>query len=93
MTNVRAKIVSFSALISLATMFQLGGCAVTDLVGSALNNLNPCGTIAVCDPRAYQFARSGIDGPGANPDIDPFCTFPPFCTQAQDPIFGGLGGG
>lgn len=70
------------------TCLQLGGCSFG--LGSLLNNFNPCGTILACDPRAYQFITSGIDGPGVRPDIDPFCTFPPFCAADEDPIFGGL---
>lgn len=62
-------------------------------VGSVLNSFNPCGTIFNCDARLYQFVTSGIDGPGVRPEIDPFCTFPPFCDATQDPIFGGLAGG
>lgn len=70
--------------------FQFGGCVggAVDLLG----NLNACGTLLNCDPRIGEFVTSGIDGPGVYPDEDPFCTYPPFCTTAQDPIFGGLSG-
>lgn len=42
-------------------------------------NFNPCGTILNCDPVEYRFLTSGYEGPGADPDIDPACTYPPFC--------------
>ncbi|MFO0837812.1 MAG: hypothetical protein U1D55_04750 [Phycisphaerae bacterium] len=72
-----------------ATCLQLGPCGVEEF-RQLVSNINPCGTILNCDPAAYLFAQSGIDGPGVSPDKDPFCTFPPFCTAAVDPIFGGL---
>jgi len=31
-----------------------------------------------------------ITGPGARPELDPFCTWPPLCPNTADPIFGGL---
>lgn len=62
---------------------QFSGCGPQD-VGAYLANLNPCGTILVCDPVTYDFVRSGYKGPGADPDIDPACTYPPFC--ANDPF-------
>lgn len=63
-------------------VLQLGSCV--DLI----QNTNPCGSILNCDPATWDFVTSGIDGPGSYPDIDPFCTFPPFCSPDQDPIFG-----
>lgn len=79
----------------LLAAVSLGGvCLQIDTCGTAqfLAGFNPCGSVLNCDPRLYNFVRSGIDGPGGNYNIDPFCTFPPFCTVADDPIFGGLGG-
>ncbi|MBK9118964.1 MAG: hypothetical protein IPM18_05075 [Phycisphaerales bacterium] len=70
----------------LGTCFQ-GGCGVLRYV----NNFNPCGTILNCDPVAYRFITSGYQGPGVNIDIDPACTFPPFCDG--DPFVGGGGAG
>ncbi len=67
----------------VGTCFQLGGCGLADL-GQYIANLNPCGTILACDPVYYTFVRSGYSGPGANPDIDPACTYPPYC--ANDPF-------
>lgn len=80
-------------LVSVATAISGGFCMQLGCAGSLVNifeGFNPCGSILLCDPREYQFVTSGIDGPGVRPDEDPFCTFPPFCTAAQDPIFGGL---
>jgi hypothetical protein len=84
-------------LLSVVTMlaaggacFQVGGCNLLGTAASALSTINPCGTLLVCDPAVYEFAMSGIDGPGVRPEIDPFCTFPPFCAADEDPIFGGI---
>jgi len=72
------------------TCFQIGGCDLLGTAAAALSSINPCGTLLVCDPAEYEFVQSGIDGPGAQPDLDPFCTYPPFCSLDEDPIFGGL---
>jgi hypothetical protein len=69
---------------------QFGGCGLADL-GQYIANLNPCGTILACDPVYYNFVRSGYSGPGANPDIDPACTYPPYC--ANDPFVATVTGG
>jgi len=58
-------------------------------VGAFIRDFNPCGTILNCDPVAYRFLTSGYEGPGVDPDIDPACTYPPYC--AGDPFVGGLG--
>lgn len=55
-----------------------------------LEGFNPCLTILACDPALYQFATSGLEGPGADPDKSPFCTFPPYCDPDVDPLYGGL---
>lgn len=80
----RSLLITIAAVVSGGISMQLS-CAT-----SLFNGFNPCLTVLLCDPRAYQFVTSGIDGPGVVPEEDPFCTFPPFCTAAQDPIFGGL---
>lgn len=64
-------------------VFQIAGCSLGG-AQNFLSQLNPCGTILVCDPVEFRFLTSGYRGPGANPDIDPACTFPPFC--AGDPF-------
>lgn len=74
-----------------AAIFQVASCTP----GSVLRlgaQTNPCGIVLNCDPQVFEFIRSGIDGPGVT-EADPFCVFPPFCTAAQDPLFGGLAGG
>jgi hypothetical protein len=75
-------------LTTLATIggicLQLGGC-----LGSAVSyaaNINPCGTLLNCDPVTYDFITSGYEGPGADPDVDPACTYPPFCGPDVDPF-------
>jgi hypothetical protein len=77
------------ALVLGGTCFQFG-CDPLAAIGRGLNDFNPCLTILACDPQVYAFASSGIEGGGVT-EADPFCTFPPFCTAAQDPIFGGIG--
>ena len=86
-----------NAFLSLATLlasggvcFQLGSCEPMAVISTGISSINPCGTILNCDPAVYEFATSGIDGPGVRPDIDPFCTYAPFCSAQNDPIFGGL---
>lgn len=75
-----------SIVVIAGTCFQFGGCSPAGVV-QYVANFNPCGTILDCDPVQYRFMTSGYDGPGADPDIDPACTFPPFC--ANDPFIGG----
>ena len=87
----RKTLLTFAtALATGGTCLQIGGCSILGLATSAVSSINPCGTILDCDPQEYEFLTSGIDGPGVRPSIDPFCTYPPFCTTAVDPIFGGL---
>lgn len=88
MRSMRHKFAATLALASVGTVFQ--SCGIAN-VASFVANQNPCGVIFVCNPQLYDFARSGIDGPGVNIEADPFCTFAPFCTADVDPIFGGLG--
>lgn len=78
----------------IAAMSVGGVCLQIDTCGTAqfLAGFNPCGSLLNCDPRLYAFVQSDAGQPGGNYNVDPFCTFPPFCTTAQDPIFGGLGG-
>lgn len=52
------------------------GCGIINFV----SNINPCGTVLNCDPSTYRFATSGYRGPGINPNIDPSCSYPPFCS-------------
>jgi len=71
--------------LAAGACFQLSGCSVQG-VGQYLANFNPCGTILYCDPVAYNFVMSGYKGPGADPEVDPFCTYPPYCDSAVDPL-------
>lgn len=92
MHQSRKQLLITTAILASGTLFQVGGCNLLGSAGTLFGQFNPCQTILNCDPRAFNFITSGIDGPGLDVDADPFCTFPPFCPQAQDPIFGGLGG-
>lgn len=93
MRRFQRRLATFVTVLAVGgSCFQIGGCNAFEALSSAVSNINPCGTILACDPQQYAFITSGIDGPGANPDIDPYCVFPPFCTADVDPIFGGLTG-
>lgn len=83
-------LVSGLSVAAAGSVFEIAGCSPTAGLINAVSGFNPCGTILACDPREYQFITSGLDGPGVNPAVDPFCTFAPFCTADEDPIFGGL---
>ncbi len=75
--------------LSSGVCFQFSGCGLADLA-SYVAKLNPCGTILNCDPVEYRFIQSGYQGPGADPEIDPACTYPPFCED--DPFVSSTGG-
>ena len=93
MRSFQRRITTFAMTLAVGgTCLQVGGCNAFELLSSAVSSINPCGTILACDPQEYAFLKSGIDGPGTDPDIDPFCVFPPFCGADVDPIFGGLTG-
>lgn len=90
MRSVRTRVIN--TLLGLAiggTCLQLGACSLEGLVGFA-QSINPCGTVLACDPATYRFIMADITGPGARPELDPFCTWPPLCPNTADPIFGGL---
>lgn len=67
----------FALTLAAGTCLQFGGCLRS--VSSYARNFNPCGTFLACDPVEYEFLTSGYQGPGVNPDIDPTCTYPPYC--------------
>jgi hypothetical protein len=81
MRNHHRSLLTLGWLIAAGTCFQLGGCSS---LGSYIAKLNPCGTILNCDPVEYRFISSNYQGPGADPKVDPACTYPPFC--ADDPF-------
>lgn len=81
-----------AVLIGGGIAFQFLGCTPEGLV-SLFGNFNPCGTVLNCNPQTFLFAREGIDGPGVRVDVDPFCSFPPFCGPGTDPVFGTVLGG
>lgn len=86
---MRAKyrsIAMIASLVASGTVFQTAACAPRALVNFG-RNFNPCGTVLNCDPVLFRFISSGYQGPGVDPDVDPACTFPPFC--ANDPFVGG----
>jgi hypothetical protein len=82
----RLRTAIFVAFVAAVAGACMGGCGD---IGPYLANINPCGTILNCDPVAYNFVTSGYKGPGADPSIDPACTYPPYCTG--DPFVATLG--
>ncbi len=87
MTRVNKLLRLMLPLAVGGTCLQINNCSPSS-VGRFFNQLNPCITLVTCDPVAYEFFRSGYEGPGVDTDVDIFCTYPPFC--ADDPLFGGL---
>ena len=69
-------------MVMYLSLFQ--AACVTGCLSKVARNINPCGTILNCDPVTYRFIQSGYQGPGADPAVDPSCTYPPFC--ADDPF-------
>lgn len=93
MACARLRVLRSAVLIASTGMaFQLSSCT-PGAIGGFFADLNPCGTILICDPLAYRFLTSGYEGPGVNYDIDPACTFPPYCPASVDPFLGTLNGG
>jgi hypothetical protein len=80
----------WAALATGGVCLQLGSCGPATMLRFAAQ-FNPCGTILICDARVYEFVRSGYDGPGVDTSVDPFCTYPPYCTATEDPLYSGLG--
>ena len=81
MRDYRRLLIGLGWLIAAGTCFQISSCSS---LGSYIANINPCGTVLNCDPVTYRFIQSNYQGPGANPSVDPSCTYPPFC--ANDPF-------
>jgi hypothetical protein len=84
MRSFRTRITRWSLTIATAgALFQLGGCSLGG-AASFLRDFNPCGSVIDCSaiggPAGYRFLTSGYEGPGVDADIDPACTYPPFCT-------------
>ena len=93
MMSFRKRLLSLTVTLAAGgTCLQIGGCGPGTAVGF-LASLNPCGVILACDQAEFEFITSGYRGPGVDVNIDPFCTFPPFCVGGVDPIFGGIFGG
>ncbi|MGE0481982.1 MAG: hypothetical protein AB7Q17_16090 [Phycisphaerae bacterium] len=80
MRSLKIRAVRVLASLSVGgSCLQLGACGL-DGLGNFVSNFNPCLTILLCDPVAYRFDTSGYRGPGVDPDIDPSCTYPPYCS-------------
>jgi len=72
----------------LGSAFQPGlGC-----LGRVARNVNPCGTILVCDPLEYDLLFNN-ENDWPNWDVDPTCTIPGFCGNTPFPPSTGGGVG
>ncbi len=85
MARFRKTFVHVTLGLAAAGIMFAGGCSLQD-IGSYFVHYNYGGTVLNISPTNYRFLTSGYKGPGVNPDIDPACTFPPFC--ANDPFVG-----
>lgn len=86
------KLMSLAAITSGGAMYAIFGCSPVPALINGVTSVNPCGTVFDCDPAEYSFITSGYEGPGVDPSIDIFCTYPPFCPAGTDPIYGGIFG-
>jgi len=88
MHSKHSRLVRWVVVLAAAgTMFQLGSC-IPDGTLQYLKNFNYGGTVLNMDSVTYSFLTSGYTGPGVDPDIDPACTYPPYCED--DPFVGDL---
>ncbi|MFH1745617.1 MAG: hypothetical protein ABIG44_01100 [Planctomycetota bacterium] len=78
MQNKRTRLLRLVLGLTIAGTLYGSGC-LPDGTVQFVRDYNPCGTILNCDPVAYEFLTSGYEGPGVNVDIDPACTYPPYC--------------
>lgn len=90
MKRFQRAALQWSATLAVgASLFQIGGCSPEGVL-NFVGDINPCGAILFCDPIEFRFLTSGYQGPGLDSQIDPACTFPPFC--ANDPFVGSITG-
>lgn len=79
MHNTRTRLLRLAVgLVVAGTLFAPTGC-LPDGTLQFIRDFNPCGTFMNCDPVSYRFLTSGYQGPGVDVDVDPACTYPPFC--------------
>ncbi len=67
-----------TGLLGGGSLFLLGGCSLDDTV-AFFRDFNYGGSVLNLTPTEYRWLTSGYQGPGADPEIDPACTYPPFC--------------
>ncbi len=66
--------------IGVVCQLGLGGCGAFE-IGRSIARFNPCGTILNCDPQLYELARSGYQGPGADPSRGVYFTTLPLADE------------
>lgn len=87
------KLMTLAAMSTGGALFSLLSCDPFPALVNGISSVNPCPIVFLCLPAEYSFITSGYEGPGVDPSLDIFCTYPPFCTPEQDPIYGGIFGG
>ncbi|HOO15844.1 MAG: hypothetical protein KBH81_02860 [Phycisphaerae bacterium] len=80
MSRFRNRLIRLTLGLASAGVVFGGGCSVGSVV-QYFANFNYGESVLNMTRPAYQFLTSGYQGPGINPDIDPACTYPPFCTN------------
>lgn len=85
----RRMIKTLGAIGVAAALLLLSGCDLVQGAVGYVRDFNPCGTILACDPAEYRFLTSGYEGPGADPDVDMTCTYPPYCGTQTIPAGAG----
>jgi hypothetical protein len=79
MRRTRSRIIKLTLALAVGGSLLAGGCSAAN-VASYFVHYNYGGSVLNMTPASYAFLTSGYKGPGVNPDIDPACTYPPYCT-------------
>jgi hypothetical protein len=78
MSCTRSSIIRLTLGLASAGVLLSGGCSFSS-IASYFAHYNYGGSVLDMTPTTYAFLTSGYQGPGVNPDIDPACTYPPYC--------------
>ena len=73
-TKLRQAALTASIVAAGGIVHQCSPAGILNVAGQ----INPCGTVLNCNPNFWNVFVRDIE--------DPFCTYPPFCTQG-DPLF------
>lgn len=78
MSRIRNRLIRLTLGLASAGVVFGGGCSL-GTAAQYFANFNYGESVLNMSRTAYRFLTSGYEGPGINPDIDPVCTYPPFC--------------